>query len=99
MRKDRYKEKNCKSCGKSHNKRGPYCSKVCSNEGREVTEETKAKLTKASREYQQTPEAVANKRQLVNQNQTKAEDFAIEIPEVRDISDYDFLDDYPKTSF
>jgi hypothetical protein len=98
MSEERYREKSCKKCGKTHKKRGPYCSKVCSNKDREVTEETRAKLTKASREYQETPEAIANRRQLVNKNQTKAEDFAIAIPDVRDISDYDFLDDYPKTS-
>ena len=65
---------------------------------RDITEETRAKLTKASRDYQETPAAVANRRQLVNQNQTKAEDFAIGIPDVRDIEDYDFLEGYPKTS-
>lgn len=30
-----YKEKVCETCGITHRKRGPFCSKVCSNKGRD----------------------------------------------------------------
>lgn len=29
-----YREKTCEHCGVKHRKRGPFCSKVCSNKGR-----------------------------------------------------------------
>lgn len=37
-----YREKVCPTCGTKHRKKGPFCSKVCSNKGRD--EEYKAKM-------------------------------------------------------
>lgn len=34
MAKGEYKEKLCQHCNKAHRKRGPFCSKTCSNLGR-----------------------------------------------------------------
>ena len=30
-----YREKVCPTCGTKHRKKGPFCSKVCSNKGRD----------------------------------------------------------------
>ena len=40
-------ERNCPTCGVTHRGRGPYCSKVCSNKGREVTQEQKQKTSES----------------------------------------------------
>lgn len=32
-----YREKECPTCGTKHRKKGPYCSKTCSNKGRDDT--------------------------------------------------------------
>lgn len=45
--KDRYSKKNCLTCGIEHRKRGPFCSKVCSNSGRDGA--TRQKISEASR--------------------------------------------------
>lgn len=37
-----YKEKECPTCGVKHRKKGMFCSKTCSNKGRD--EEYKAKM-------------------------------------------------------
>ena len=39
-----YKEKSCPTCNKTHNKRGPYCSRSCGN-SRSFTKEEKANLS------------------------------------------------------
>lgn len=41
-KKDRYREKQCPTCGVKHRKKGQFCSKSCSNKGRD--EEYKAKM-------------------------------------------------------
>lgn len=38
-----YREKTCPTCGTKHRKKGPFCSKACSNAGRSA--ETRAKLS------------------------------------------------------
>lgn len=43
-----YREKECPTCGKKHRKKGPYCSKACSNAGRGF--EVRAKLSANARE-------------------------------------------------
>mgnify|MGYP003352629128 FL=1 len=40
-----YRQKSCKYCGATHKKRGPYCSKVCSNKDRTLSEPTKARIS------------------------------------------------------
>ena len=42
-----YKQKTCQYCATSHKKRGPFCSKACSNKARGQTAETREKISKA----------------------------------------------------
>jgi endogenous inhibitor of DNA gyrase (YacG/DUF329 family) len=42
-----YREKVCPTCGVKHRKKGPFCSKACSNAGRDA--ETRQKLSDASK--------------------------------------------------
>lgn len=44
-----YREKTCPTCGTKHRKKGPFCSKACSNAGR--TAETRAKLSAAAKDH------------------------------------------------
>ena len=92
---DRYKEKNCKHCGKLHKKRGPFCSQGCSNSNRKVSDKVREGMRKVAIEHNRTPEAIAQQRLLPTG--ITIEDFAIDIPEVRDLSDYsEFLDGYDR---
>ena len=95
-----YKLKNCKFCNKEHRKRGPYCSQSCASTDREPTEAMREAMRKVAIDYNRTPEAIAKQKQL---NTTLAsmtvEDFAVDIPDVRDLSDYDdFLSGFDKAS-
>ena len=54
-----YKEKDCPNCKKTHRGRGQYCSISCSNTGRQVSAETKQKLSVKSTAYRNTPEGIA----------------------------------------
>lgn len=42
-----YREKVCPTCGVKHRKKGPFCSKVCSNAGRDGI--TRQKISDASK--------------------------------------------------
>ena len=46
-----YKKKTCPKCGIIHRGRGFFCSVSCSNSHREVTQETKDKLSEIQQEY------------------------------------------------
>lgn len=41
----------CPVCEVKHAKRGPYCSKVCSNKGRTVTDEQKKKTSESMTKF------------------------------------------------
>ena len=89
-------EKNCGNCGNIFKtRRGVYCSVACANADRDISNETKDKLRVKSREYLLTPEGVAN-RNLAGPNQITIEDFAVDIPEIKDLRDYDGLDGYAR---
>jgi len=45
-----YKAKDCPTCGTTHNKRGPYCSRSCGNH-RQYTNTQKQAKSKAMREH------------------------------------------------
>ena len=47
----KYRVKDCKLCGIKHRKRGPYCSKPCSNMDRQHSKETKAKIAESVRKF------------------------------------------------
>lgn len=104
-----YKLKRCPTCDKEHRKKGLFCSQSCSNTNRPVTDETKSKLKKATREYQNTPEGLANARiaaerrgrmnQGLESEHVTIDDFAVNIPDIRDLRDYDgLLDGYDNAS-
>lgn len=95
---DNYRLKKCPKCGTEHRKRGPFCSRSCGN-AREHTAEDKKKRSQKLKEYHQTPEGLATQRkaasilaaynkgeQIVVVNE---EDWAVDIPDVKDLSDYD----------
>lgn len=93
---DRYKEKNCKFCKKLHKKRGLYCCQSCANRDRtEYSPKVAEAMRKVAIDYNRTPEAIAQQR-LLSTGLT-IEDFAIEIPDITDLSDYsEFLDGYDR---
>jgi len=86
-----YREKNCPTCGITHKKRGPYCSRSCGNI-REHTEETKEKLSDSRKEYYDTPEGIATKHKqskITTARNTDThyeilspDDYAVDIPDV-----------------
>ena len=85
-----YKLKNCKFCNKEHRKRGPYCSQSCASTDREPTEAMREAMRKVAIDYNRTPEAIAKQKQLNTPLASMTvEDFAVDIPDVRDLSDYD----------
>ena len=99
MTSDRYKEKICPTCGVTHKKRGPYCSRSCGNI-RQHTEEDKAIRSQKLIEYNQTPEASASRAKAskimtaMNKGEqievVSMEDYAVNIPDVTDyVAEYD----------
>ena len=100
MTSNRYKEKICPTCGVTHKKRGPYCSRSCGNI-REHTEEDKAIRSQKLIEYHQTPEGAATRAKLSkivtaqNKNEqidiVDIDDYAVNIPDVTDyVAEYDY---------
>ncbi len=101
---NQYKEKECPVCYVTHRKRGVYCSISCANSTRSVSEESKQKIKKTLREYQASPEGVANaQRQSVRASAQRndeplpvtIEDFVVDLPDIRELSDFD-LDGYDR---
>lgn len=99
MSEERYREKQCPSCGKIHKKRGPYCSRSCGG-SRKHTEEDKKKRSIKLKEYYQTPEGITTKKMISAVTTAKnlgkdvemltIDEFAVGIPDVKDLNDYDF---------
>lgn len=93
-----YRSKICPKCGIEHKKRGPYCSRSCGNV-REHSEEDKKIRSEKLKDYHLTPEGIATQRkaaavltaynkgeQIVIVNE---EEWAVDIPDIKDLSDYD----------
>ena len=100
-KRDRYKEKECPECAKKHKKQGKFCSQACSNSFRPVTDKQRQNGRNQLANYQKTPEGLAHlKHASANMKAgtlvPQAEDFAIAIPDIRDLRDSEFLDDYPR---
>lgn len=111
MAKPVYRKKICPVCGKEHRNQKTYCSGACRNAGRGVTQRQRDNMREVSNEYHDTPEGIAHlklrgktfkKNQKLEQEnkpliEQNAEDYAIEIPTVTDIHDYDdFLTNFDK---
>ena len=103
-----YKEKIkiCARCGKKHqNMRSDFCSASCCH-SIIPSDETKAKMSKAKKEYFDTPEGMAYKeqkrQQAIDWNKggdgnvsVIIDEFAVDIPTFRDLDDYsEFLDGF-----
>jgi hypothetical protein len=58
---NQYKPKICPQCYTEHRKRGPFCSKVCSNKARIVTQETRDKKAESMRAYMTSGNETAEK--------------------------------------
>ena len=93
-----YKLKNCKFCDKEHRKRGPYCSQSCASTDREPTEAMREAMRKVAVDYNRTPEAIAKQKQInTSLASMTVEDFAVDIPDVADLRDYDeFIEGYDR---
>jgi hypothetical protein len=83
-----YRLKTCPVCSKEHRGRGQHCSISCGNVDREITDETRAKMSDSRKEYADTPEGIAHY-QMISQNNIasglgeaalKQEDYLIDIP-------------------
>lgn len=91
MSEERYREKTCPTCGKTHKKRGKYCSRSCGNI-RVHTEETKEILREKTADYYNSPEGLATRRKLSEKltaqntdtpyDMLSPDDYAIDIPDV-----------------
>lgn len=95
-----YRLKKCPNCSKEHRKRGLFCGQSCANSAREPTDNMREAMRDVAREYNLTPEAIANQKKFnTSLASVKAEDFAIDIPTVTDLSDYDdFLQGFDRAS-
>jgi hypothetical protein len=98
---DRYKEKECPECAKKHKKEGKFCSQACSNSFRPVTDRQRENGRNQIANYQQTPEGRAHLKHAATNMKAgtlvpQAEDFAIAIPDITDLRDSEFLDDYQR---
>jgi len=86
-----YKEKSCKFCQKLHKKRGPYCSQSCANLDRDsYSQKVADNMRKVATEYNKTPEAIAQQKLL--HTGISIEDFAVDIPDIREAPDLDGYD-------
>ena len=85
-----YKLKKCPNCNKEHRKRGLFCGQSCANQARPVTDNMRDAMRKVAVEYNRTPEAIAKQKQLnTSLASMTVEDFAVDIPTVSDLRDYD----------
>jgi len=83
-----YREKECPTCGIKHRKRGKYCTQSCASRAYTHTEETKDKIAKAMVEEMKKPERIAQAKMLKQGTLGNSEDFAVDIPDIKDLSDY-----------
>lgn len=84
----KYRIKNCQYCKKEHRKKGKYCSQSCANRDRpQYSEKVRENMRKVAIEHNQTPEAIAQQKLL--HTGANPEDFAIEIPDIKTLEDYD----------
>lgn len=87
---NQYKQKECPVCYTVHRKRGLYCSQSCANSTRTVSDDQKKKIKKTLKEYQNSPEGLANaQRQSLRASAMRndepmpvtIEDFAVDLPD------------------
>lgn len=103
----RYKEKLCPTCGTSHKKRGPYCSRSCGN-SRSFTYAERKNLSTKVKDYLDSPEGIEHRvmgkdalvvAQIKAKNkhdpdaaELSLEDFFLQ-PVTRDLPDGKFVED------
>lgn len=81
-----YRQKSCQYCGTTHKKRGPYCSKTCSNKARTLSDTTKAKISHSQSAQLTTPEGR-------DRNWHRTEAFVLEKKRERAINPDDMVTD------
>jgi endogenous inhibitor of DNA gyrase (YacG/DUF329 family) len=85
-----YREKDCPRCKSRHRKRGPFCSRKCADihrSARTVTEDHKKAISAGVREYYDTPAGLAKRTMMSQkpaQGSTLADDFYINIPDIKE---------------
>lgn len=100
-----YKKKVCPVCSVEHRKRGIHCGASCAGMHKTIPPETRESIAASMREYYETPEGIAQA--SVNNRRVNAiaagteppvtiDEFTVDIPDIRSLSDYDILDDYEK---
>lgn len=90
-----YREKTCPSCGKLHRKRGNYCGQSCASKQLVHSEETKQRISEKASEISLSPDKIAHGHMLAAGNAMSPDEYAVNIPEIKDLSDYD-LDHYDR---
>lgn len=96
-------EKTCPQCKKIHTKKGTFCSYSCANVGKATKHpESNVNRSKKLIEYYATPEGIATRQKQArkmtayNKNlpfneEILIDEFLVEIPDIRDLSDYSDL--------
>ena len=64
-----YRQKTCPYCGAQHKKRGPFCSKSCSNRNRTLSDTTKAKIGHSQSATAQKTERSPGQWEVLTRNQ------------------------------
>lgn len=82
-------DKECPVCNATHRNRGLYCSKVCSNKGRLVTDEQKQKTSESMTKFMNSDDDVAEEARWRINNFTKETEPVIpgRIPDERYFND------------
>lgn len=87
-----YKEKTCPKCGKTHNKRGEFCSRSCGN-SRKQTKEHRERLSEARRKWHAESDiAAVAAHNFISQGRNKIAD-PIAPPVRAPLSDNQFVQD------
>jgi DNA-directed RNA polymerase subunit RPC12/RpoP len=84
-----YKEKECPTCSKKHRKKGEYCCQSCSSRTLVMPQSAKDSISSSMREQHLQPDRIAHTRLLQQGIAVKSEDFAINIPDIPDLDDYE----------
>lgn len=91
-----YREKECPTCGIKHRKKGKYCCQSCSSKQLVHSQSAKDKVALSMIEQHKQPDRIQQFKLMRAGHSSNAEDFAIAIPDIHDLSDFDQFKDYDK---
>jgi len=90
----KYREKTCPNCGKTHNKRGPYCSRECGNAKRNWSTENKQKVSEGLRKWHaESDTAAVAAHNFISQGKHKTPDPIAPIPDRNPLQSKQFVSD------